>query len=46
MGGEAPSKKGASGGVPQVYIDPDKSPLKLTVVADPAPGAYDLKLTK
>jgi hypothetical protein len=46
MGGEAPSKKGPSAGVPQVYIDPDKSPLKLTVVADPAPGAYDLKLTK
>jgi hypothetical protein len=46
MGGESPSKKGPSGGVPTVYMLPDKSPLKLDVVANPEPGAYDLKLTK
>jgi hypothetical protein len=28
------------------YLDPDKTPLSIEVVADPAPGAYDLKLTK
>jgi hypothetical protein len=27
------------------YFDPNKTPLSLEVVADPAPDAYDLKLT-
>jgi hypothetical protein len=27
------------------YLDPNKTPLSIEVVADPAPDAYDLKLT-
>jgi hypothetical protein len=30
----------------QKYGDPRKTPLTVEVVASPAPGAYDLKLTK
>src|SRR5262249_37969808 len=30
----------------QKYGDPRKTPLTVDVVASPAPGAYDLKLTK
>jgi hypothetical protein len=26
------------------YFDANESPLKIEVVADPAPGAYDLEL--
>jgi hypothetical protein len=28
------------------YLDPEKTPLSIEVVADPAPNAYDIKLTK
>jgi hypothetical protein len=28
------------------YLDPEKTPWAIEVVADPAPGAYDLALTK
>jgi hypothetical protein len=28
------------------YLDPETTPLSVEVVADPSPGAYDLKLTK
>lgn len=30
--------------IPEKYIDPKTSKLRLEVVANPAPGAYDLKL--
>jgi hypothetical protein len=28
------------------YLDPEKTPLSIEVVADPEPGAYDIKLKK
>ena len=31
-------------GVDSRYTDPEKTPLKVTVVSDPEPGAYDFKL--
>jgi hypothetical protein len=30
--------------IPEKYLDPNKSKLRLEVVPNPAPGAYDLKL--
>jgi hypothetical protein len=27
------------------YLDPEKTPLSIEIVEEPAPGAYDLKLT-
>jgi hypothetical protein len=32
--------------VPAKYLDPKDTPLKVKVVADPEPGAYDLELKK
>jgi hypothetical protein len=46
---EDPTKKrapGAAGPFADKYTRSNKSPLEITVVASPAPGAYDLKLTK
>ena len=28
------------------YLDPEKTPLAIEVVVDPAPGAYDIKLAR
>jgi hypothetical protein len=44
--GEKPRFPGpAAVEVNPIYLDPDKTPLEVEVVDNPAPGAYDLKIT-